>query len=208
MLGTGPLIDPGFGGQILIPLHNLTDNDYELCGGDGIIWVEFTKVSKNDYWVSNGEDKERPSDLVVFPIDKIINEPHGYLDKAGVLAAGGIQSAFKGILRKTRRVADDAKSYSLSAVERVSELEGRARRWGLAGTFAGIAAVVTVAIAGFNLTFPVMDQVRTQSERIGELEARLEDMVEAQSNGLVVAPAEEGSQDSALETAPAVEAAQ
>ena len=45
LLGTGPLIDPGFGGRILIPLHNLTDNDYTLRGGEGIIWVEFTKVS-------------------------------------------------------------------------------------------------------------------------------------------------------------------
>lgn len=208
LLGTGPLIDPGFGGQILIPLHNLTDNNYKLNGGEGIIWVEFTKVSKNDYWISNGEDIERPSDLVAFPSDKVINDPHGYLDKAGVLAAGGIQSVFKEVLRKAQRVADDAESVSSNADERVSELEGRARRWGLAGAFAGIAAVVSVAIAAFNLTFPVMDDVRTQSERIGELEARLEDMVEAQSSGFVVAPAEEAGQEAELEEAPAIEAAQ
>ena len=63
LLGTGPLIDPGFGGRIFVPLHNLTDTDYVLTGGDGIIWVEFTKVSRNEYWLPNS-DGERPEDLV------------------------------------------------------------------------------------------------------------------------------------------------
>ena len=39
LLGTGPLVDSGFSGSLLIPLHNLTNNNYEICGGDGIIWV-------------------------------------------------------------------------------------------------------------------------------------------------------------------------
>ena len=30
LLGTGPLVDPGFYGQLLIPLHNLTASDYEI----------------------------------------------------------------------------------------------------------------------------------------------------------------------------------
>lgn len=45
LLGTGPLIDPGFQGRLSIPLHNLTTNDYRLTGGEGLIWVEFTKLS-------------------------------------------------------------------------------------------------------------------------------------------------------------------
>jgi deoxycytidine triphosphate deaminase len=45
LLGTGPLVDPGFVGRLSVPLHNLTLNDYELMGGDGLIWMEFTKVS-------------------------------------------------------------------------------------------------------------------------------------------------------------------
>ena len=96
LLGTGPLIDPGFGGQILIPLHNLTDNDYVLRGGDGIIWVEFTKVSKNCYWLPGHEDTKRPPGLVEFPSCKVIDDPHGYLTKAGVLAAGGCPECLQG----------------------------------------------------------------------------------------------------------------
>jgi len=47
LLGTGPLIDPGFEGRLLIPIHNLTSQEVELKADDGLIWVEFTKLSPN-----------------------------------------------------------------------------------------------------------------------------------------------------------------
>jgi len=50
LLGTGPLIDPGFHGKIMIPIHNLTSNEYIVFGGEDLISVEFTKVSPNDAW--------------------------------------------------------------------------------------------------------------------------------------------------------------
>jgi len=58
LLGTGPLIDPGFVGKIMIPLHNLTNNDYLLKGGEPLIWIEFTKVSNNNSWASGTETIE------------------------------------------------------------------------------------------------------------------------------------------------------
>jgi deoxycytidine triphosphate deaminase len=45
LLGTGPLVDPGFSGDLLIPLHNLTSDAYEIDGDEGLIWIEFTKTS-------------------------------------------------------------------------------------------------------------------------------------------------------------------
>lgn len=59
LLGTGPLVDPGFVGRLLIPLHNLTSEDYYLTGGKGLIWVEFTKISKNQKWDSTSNRPER-----------------------------------------------------------------------------------------------------------------------------------------------------
>jgi hypothetical protein len=50
LLGTGPLIDPGWCGRLSFPLHNLTTNDYEFKAGDEVIWVEFTKISKLPNW--------------------------------------------------------------------------------------------------------------------------------------------------------------
>jgi deoxycytidine triphosphate deaminase len=43
LLGTGPLVDPGFSGNLLIPLHNLTSAPYRIKRG--VIWIEFTKTS-------------------------------------------------------------------------------------------------------------------------------------------------------------------
>jgi deoxycytidine triphosphate deaminase len=48
LLGTGPLIDPGFNGKIMIPIHNLTNNDYYLKPGSPLIAVEFTKVTSDE----------------------------------------------------------------------------------------------------------------------------------------------------------------
>lgn len=45
LLGTGPLVDPGFWGKLCIPVHNLTDQDYEIPRDEGLIWIEFTKTT-------------------------------------------------------------------------------------------------------------------------------------------------------------------
>ena len=100
LLGTGPLVDSGFFGRLLIPLHNLTDNDYTIVGGDGIIWVEFTKVSENKFWRSDGA--ERPENLKEFPNRKDLGTPIEYIEKSKVTEAGGVQSAFRGALDQAR----------------------------------------------------------------------------------------------------------
>lgn len=45
LLGTGPIIDPGFKGRLSIPLHNLTGNEYVFLEGEEIISLEVTKMS-------------------------------------------------------------------------------------------------------------------------------------------------------------------
>lgn len=52
LLGTGPIVDPGFVGRLSIPLHNLTANTYTFHAGEGIIQMEFTKLSRNDIWLT------------------------------------------------------------------------------------------------------------------------------------------------------------
>ncbi len=47
LLGTGPLVDPGYWGKLCIPLHNLTDEDYLIPLDEGLIWLEFTKTTSN-----------------------------------------------------------------------------------------------------------------------------------------------------------------
>ena len=47
LLGTGPIVDPGFVGKLFIPLHNLTSNTYCIQKGAPLITLEFTKVGRN-----------------------------------------------------------------------------------------------------------------------------------------------------------------
>lgn len=45
LVGTGPLVDPGFDGILSIPVHNFTSNKYTLSAGEGFVYFEFTKLS-------------------------------------------------------------------------------------------------------------------------------------------------------------------
>ncbi len=56
LLGTGPIVDPGFVGKLSIPLHNLTANTYTIRHGDILIAMEFTKLSPNRAWLKNESD--------------------------------------------------------------------------------------------------------------------------------------------------------
>jgi deoxycytidine triphosphate deaminase len=58
LVGTGPLVDPGFEGQLSIPVHNFTSNKYMFRAGEGFVYFEFTKLAwknpgsfKNPDWV-------------------------------------------------------------------------------------------------------------------------------------------------------------
>lgn len=103
LLGTGPLVDPGFCGSLLIPLHNLTDNNYTLKGGEGVIWIEFTKLSKNEFWLKEDkEEEERPDYLKSLSMEKDQDDPEKYFTKSGVTKAGGVQSAFRRVLDMAR----------------------------------------------------------------------------------------------------------
>lgn len=85
LLGTGPLIDPGYEGKLLIPLHNLTNNDYKLIGGEGLIWMEFTKISPNELWnktIKEEKDARRIGNYTEFPKEKKIHDTEYFITKA------------------------------------------------------------------------------------------------------------------------------
>ncbi|MBM7326347.1 hypothetical protein JS562_25080 [Agrobacterium sp. S2] len=72
LLGTGPIVDPGFWGKLCIPLHNLTSEDYYLGENEGLIWVEFTKTTST---VSEAEAAGvRPSTTDFWDIKKVYLE--------------------------------------------------------------------------------------------------------------------------------------
>lgn len=60
LLGTGPLVNPGFQGKLMVPIHNLTPNEYPLRPGDPLISVEFTKLSPITDWAKDRVIINRP----------------------------------------------------------------------------------------------------------------------------------------------------
>lgn len=68
LLGTGPLVDPGFEGHIYIPLHNLTNNDYDIRIDEPLIWMEFTKLNDHHKWSKNATSH---NDIVVLDKERM-----------------------------------------------------------------------------------------------------------------------------------------
>jgi hypothetical protein len=84
LLGTGPLIDPGFYGKLMIPLHNLTSNDYIFYGGEGLIWIEFTKLNMRKDWLkpTNIDPPQRKGKLFSLDPEKTDKNFDYYILKA------------------------------------------------------------------------------------------------------------------------------
>lgn len=190
LLGTGPIIDPGFQGRLSIPLHNLTSNRYVFFENDEIISLEFTKMSpypllKNCNFPRYG--KYTPTSIK--PHRQVIE----YLDKAlGQLSSDGIVSSLIAATADIRTTANNATSSAKSAVDTATATDKKINRWGIIGT---IVALFAIFIAAFGLllpTFQLVVSVRdTQSgyetqiadleEEVADLKQQLEDLI-AESN--------------------------
>lgn len=127
LLGTGPLVDPGFVGRLLIPLHNLTTNPYRFVWGEGLIWIEFTKTSwppPNSESRSNAVAVSRKGLYKGFPPNKKDLPPGEYLHRASQQLP--IRSSIPDVGRESRESAKEAK-------EKVETVENRVKNYSILG---------------------------------------------------------------------------
>lgn len=82
LLGTGPVVDPGFIGKISMPLHNFTSNDYIIKGGEKLVWMEFTKLAKHPSWGSASDQTQRRGSFVPFSEKKNNRKVQDYVYEA------------------------------------------------------------------------------------------------------------------------------
>lgn len=171
LLGTGPLVDPGFVGRLLIPLHNLTSEDYVIKGGEGLIWVEFTKLSPHRNWSSSA--RKDSADYIKFPERKSEIPVREYFYKAS-LKGEPANSSIPGEIKKTR---DDFKKY---------------KTWTLGGgivLFVSILSVVLPAVFLIKDAFEKLDEARNletsmrkeldnSKQKIESLETQMESLTE------------------------------
>lgn len=140
LLGTGPLVDPGFVGRLLIPLHNLTTNPYRFQFKEGLIWVEFTKTSIYPEWV---QDKGALAGLTRrgtfngFDKKKHDIQPEEYLRKASPHRP--IRSSIPEVIERTRGDARKARELAETARTHVQTLQ-------LAG---GVVLLLTLGGLGY-----------------------------------------------------------
>ena len=163
LLGTGPLVDPGYWGKLCIPLHNLTDEDYTISRDDGLIWVEFTKTTA---------DQESDSDLGRPPLDK----KDGYWNirefieraarpRSGVGESVHIRSSISKVIDRAENASHNAELAGRSAKDANSEASRMRSNITLIGIFAALALVIGIA------TFIVTVYI-SQDSRIDDLQSR------------------------------------
>lgn len=110
LLGTGPIVDPGFYGQLNIPLHNLTNNEYVFAFNESLIEVEFTKLSPNRSWNNDKNVEARSGPYREWiPADKVTLEDRGmdyYLNRAYL--GKPIESSLPSLKDNTQEAIDKA----------------------------------------------------------------------------------------------------
>lgn len=176
LLGTGPLINPGFSGKLMIPIHNFTENDYKIKEDDPLISVEFTKLSINKAWLNKGKDKEQLN-YKENRGDKNNKDFEAFLKKALPLGISDVRSSLSKTLSdaqnqinvseefvktsesKFKKQIKEIKDSADSAKSQYEDLIRKTNRKMLLGT---IIAVITLAISIYILHIN-MESVITQS---------------------------------------------
>jgi deoxycytidine triphosphate deaminase len=161
LVGTGPLVDPGFVGELRVPLHNLTTNAYPLVSGEPLVWMEFTKVSAHRRWTRWQPPRaQRGSPYVPFPERKLTRRTMDqYLERAH---DGPIVSSIPGLTGRAeasaKRAADEARNVR--------------RTFGLGLAVALVGLVVAVGTMVLDLHGVVSDSRNASDELSQELECQ------------------------------------
>jgi deoxycytidine triphosphate deaminase len=167
LLGTGPLVDPGFAGPLLIPLHNYTANTYELARGQPLIWVEFTKTTAIPGWAKGIDEVASRSEIDNListstqpKLPKSFNRKKWYLPARNYFDSArrdrfaqkeedhewsypSIVNAIPKEVAAAHKTSMEASNIAIDARKKVKVLE---RRWTIAAFISG-AVVATALIA-------------------------------------------------------------
>lgn len=149
LLGTGPLVDPGFWGKLCIPLHNLTNEPYLIDKADGLIWIEFTKTSSSP---SHG----RPPSNTDFPnIKKFIEKAaKPIIEDAAPIAIRSsipdmVEEANKSSESAAKAAKDAASDAQLAKTEAQNTLNqaDKIRNYNFYAMIAAAVAILAVSVA-------------------------------------------------------------
>jgi deoxycytidine triphosphate deaminase/cell division protein FtsL len=151
LVGTGPLVDPGFTGHLYVPVHNLTGDDYEITAGEPLVWMEFTKLSPNQMWTPNA--RESPNDYVRFPDSKSGRTLEDSLKAASPNPIVSSIPQEVGIARHAAQQAQGAAEQAKSTLQRLGSL----------GLVSGVILLVTIAAFVLDVAVDVWQERKDRS---------------------------------------------
>ncbi|MCB8839499.1 hypothetical protein [Aurantimonas sp. VKM B-3413] len=158
LLGTGPLVDPGFWGKLCIPLHNLTDEPYTIPLDEGLIWIEFTKTTSNP---RHGRDAlgEPQQKAQFWDIEKFIRKaaaaPRGRAEPVAIRSsipsmvttandkADAASKASEQAAKDAKLAAEDARH----AAEDSEKAKSTLHRLGFGAALAGVIAIFSLLLS-------------------------------------------------------------
>lgn len=155
LLGTGPLVDPGFEGRLSIPLHNLTNNTYRFKYGDTLITMEFTKLSPNITWFS---DCPHPGHSEEFIFEEMTpsRDVNKYIEKA--LDSDRLPS----IISSIPDAINDSKKQAKEARDDVEKV----KRNSTIITVGSVIGVLTVVLTSITLAFNAINKANERYDDI------------------------------------------
>jgi deoxycytidine triphosphate deaminase len=159
LLGTGPLIDPGFTGKILIPLHNLTSSDHYIKSDEGLIWIEFTKTTYE--YLNDSENK------VKFPSHKKDRDSEYWINKAAKDHLNGTTVPIETSIPKAITDAKNSETVALRTERFVSTIG-----------FISILGIFVAGIVFYDTYF------RATYEKVDSVQRRLDDSLSSYRNSL------------------------
>ena len=149
LLGTGPLVDPGFSGRLSIPLHNLTGNTYRFFKGDELITMEFTKMSKNALWredeINVGHDEKYIENNI-----KSGRDVNAYVAKALKKdRLGKVISSIPSTMLESKQAIAEAKQ----TIDEMHQAASVARKWSTVFNIAGFVGLLTLILSAMGFAF-------------------------------------------------------
>ncbi len=175
LLGTGPLVDPGFKGNLLVPLHNLTAAPYTIQKNEGLIWVEFTKtshVTPDDVSVSCPNESFDPTS------DKTDQKIEYYFEKAS--RNRPIQSSIPGQIEVATQIATQAKEEAIAA-KRTNQIFASIGFLGVLSTVVGLLSFLHTSSTRIENNSASVNKATVEVQDVRDKVKELEATLKAQS---------------------------
>lgn len=183
LLGTGPIVDPGFEGNLYIPLHNLTGNKYIIKKDAPLIRVEFTKLSPHIDWKNRRKNlfptlrpitKRTPqnAEFSHFIQDALLDPKEKKFHTSRDVVS--VRSSIPDLISVSAKKADEAHKSALDAESNAKRMKNLSFA-GALGVCVAIITLVYTLLYNTNTRYDnIMQEIKNYISQISELEQQVE----------------------------------